>query len=89
MQVEGLQYFSLKDQPRAEGGRISNDVPQKLHSITRKMRKITLCLNENCIKSDKSKLPKNIQLLFHISSLSPFSKLSTQVCYVAYLQSKR
>lgn len=79
MQVEGLHYFSLKDQPRAEGGRISKDVAQKLHSITRKMRKITLCLNENCIKSDKSKLPKNIQLLFHISSFALLKIIDTSV----------
>lgn len=72
MQVEGLQYFSLKDQPRAEGGRISNDVPQKLHSISRKMRKITLCLNENCINLTNPNCLRtyssfSIFLLFHPS----------------------
>lgn len=89
MQVEGLQHFELtRLSQRAEHGQIANDVPQKLHSIAGKMRKIILRLNENCIKFDNSKLPRNIQLVFHISSPSPFSKLSTQMCYIAYLQRK-
>lgn len=80
--------LSLKDKPKS---RIRSDFQwcsSKLHSIAGKMRKIILCLNENCIKFDNSKLPRNIQLIFHISSPSPFSKLLTQMCYMAYLQRK-
>lgn len=39
------------------------------------MRKITQSLKEMCIKFDKSKLPRDIQLTFHISSPSPLFKI--------------
>lgn len=39
------------------------------------MRKITQSLKEMCIKFNKSKLPRDIQLPFHISSPSPLFKI--------------
>lgn len=60
---------------RVECGQISNAVPQQLNSIAGTMRKIILCLNEICIKFDKPKLPRNIQLIFHTSSPSLLFKI--------------